>query len=1094
MQKPEEHEGRDCYGDNDHVGFQETNVGFTNSGYETGTCMTHFSVETICTNPNSCCFPSTMPGISTKQRTDEVGCSEVSRSKSDNASSHTEQSNLRGLETNKSRLSSHSMFKLLNGRIVSCSIYSRAGIHEFSSILTDDANQDDISSSRGPLLSQKSRTIRMERNKVATKQSSFHGLPSPNMYISSPVMDWGHKYLFLPSVGYLTVANTCNESILHIYEPFSTNLQFYPCNFSEVLLGPGEVASICFVFLPRWVGFTSAHLILQTSSGGFLVQAKGFAVESPYEIQALIGLCISSSQELSKNLSLFNPFDVTLYVEEITSWISISLGNTTQHTGAVCSIENFQGYNEHNLLSADDWLVMNSGNAGFPLGAMSLNRNWVIKPKSSETIIEIDLSPESKGRILGAFCMQLLRSSQDMVDIVMVPLEADLHRKSSYDDPASSVSVSLDAMMVPYDGNGAVFVAISLKNSAPYVLNVVKISEVANTKVFHIKHMEGLLLFPGAVTKVAVITCTKLPDENHDSASEVSNLISIRKFLIMTNESISPKIEVSCEDILQICMEHKKDPSMAYKHHSERAKFDIAWMGSFGDGIQLASWTKAAEADELVLQNWKTQGTSGGMTVLDENELLFPMVQDGSHFSKWITVTNPSKQPVIMQLILNSGGIVDECRSQDDFIKLRSGSLVQNSSIVPIRFGFSMRENALTEAYAQPYGRASFGTDRGLLSMAILVSAPLLFLVLCFLVHQEMVLGSRDYFFKSEGKNSITTIRTGGKSSRANRIQRNSKFPVSAEMDGLLSSVGDTKSLKDASNGRYPNSQVRTKGQELTGPNAKITPENDWEPNSILDPERETSLQSLPSKSAVTENLDIKEAPQAGYLSIRIEKEKVRRRRKRKGGFRELIEVSGNQSGNSTPSSPLSPITSVLPNRKWSLCPVVDQSAEARNPFSQLADQCCEKGQVFGPISEENLLAPKVSGEHGSNNWYSSIQEQSTLPRKIVPNSVFLPSTISPCPGRATPSMLSSSFPLSSTSVIAPSVRAPGPKLSDQKTINAERKCRLRDEYTYNIWGDHFSGLHIMGSSKDVTFNSSTTESDPESFFARGPLTFMKKI
>ncbi|KAE8703768.1 O-Glycosyl hydrolases family 17 protein [Hibiscus syriacus] len=316
-------------------------------------------------------------------------------------------------------------------------------------------------------------------------------------HICHPVMDLGHKYLFLPSVGYLTVANTCNDSILHIHEPFSTNLQFYPCNFSEVLLGPGEVASICFEFLPRWAGFTSAHLILQTSSGGFLVQARSFAVESPYEIQPLLGLHISSSQE-----------------------------------------------------------------------------------------------------------------------------------KSSYDDPASSLSVSLDAMMVPYDRNGVVFVAISLKNSAPYALSVVKISEVANTKVFHIKHMEGLLLFPGAVTRVAVFTCTKLPDENHDSALSVV-----------------------------------KDSSMAYKHHSERAKFDNAWIGSFGDSMQLASWTKAAEADELVLQNWKTQGTSGDMTVLDDNELLFPMIQVGSHFSKWITVTNPSKQPVIMQLILNSGEIVDECRS-----------------------------------------------------------------------------------------------------------------------------------------------------------------------------------------------------------------------------------------------------------------------------------------------------------------------------------------------------------------------------------------------------------------------------------------------
>ena len=154
------------------------------------------------------------------------------------------------------------MFKLLNSRIVSCSLYSRAGIHEFLSILTDGANQNDISSCRGPLLSQKSTSVRMEKNRKVTKLGSFDGLSLPNVDISPPVMDWGRKYLFLPSVAYLTVANTCNDSSLHVYEPFNTNIQFYPYNFSEVLLGPGEVASICFVFLPRWMGLSSGHLIL----------------------------------------------------------------------------------------------------------------------------------------------------------------------------------------------------------------------------------------------------------------------------------------------------------------------------------------------------------------------------------------------------------------------------------------------------------------------------------------------------------------------------------------------------------------------------------------------------------------------------------------------------------------------------------------------------------------------------------------------------------------------------------------------------------------------------------------------------------------
>ncbi|XVF15587.1 hypothetical protein REPUB_Repub09cG0167200 [Reevesia pubescens] len=1259
MPKTEEYVGCEYYRDNHHVGY-------TNSGYDTETSTNRLSVESICTDSHSFCFPSTLPGFSTEESTLEVGSLEVSRSQSDSASSYVEPSNIERQANNKNWLSNHSMFKLLNGRMVSCSLYSRAGFHEFSSTLTDGANENDISSCRGPLLSRKNTSVRMKKDREVTKLGSFDGLPSPNVDISPPIMDWGHKHLFLPSVAYLTVANTCNDSILHVYEPFSTNAQFYPCNYSEVLLGPGEVASICFVFFPRWVGLSSAYLILQTSSGGFLVQARGFAVESPYEIQPLVSLDIPSSGQLSKNLSLFNPFDETLYVEEITSWISVSLGNTTHHTEAVCGTENFHGYNGHSLLSAEDWLVMNSGKSGFPLMAMRPNRNWEINPESSETIIEIDLSSESEGKISGAFCMQLWRPSQDTSDIVIVPLEVDLDWKASYDDHASSLSVSLDAL-VPYDDSETVFVAISLKNAAPSVLSVAKISEVADTKVFHFKYMEGLLLFPGAVTQVAVITCTELPVEIHDSAFEVSNTIRSCKLLIMTNESISPQIEVSCEDIIHICGEHQKDLSMAYDHQSEKVKSDNTRTGSLGDGMQLASWAKAADADQLVLGNWKSQGTVGGMSVLDDHEVLFPMVQVGSHCSKWITVKNPSKQPVIMQLILNSGEIVDECKSQDILMKPLSGSLVHNSSTIPMRFGFSIGESAQTEAYVHPHGRASFGpilfhpsnrcgwrssalirnnlsgvewlSLRGFggsvslvlsegskpiqsvefnlslptslntshpqmffnmeettyacslpflkelyakntgdlplevrsievsgtecvvdgfmvhsckgfslepgestkllisyqpdfsaamvhrdlelalatgivvipmkatlpvymlnlckksvfwmrlkkLSIAILLSASLLFLIFCLIFHQPMILGSQDYFYKTE-KNPITTIRGGGKSSRVNRNQRNSKFFVSAEMDGLLSSVRDAKSLNEVSNGRYPNGQVRSKEQGLTDQNAKLTLENDREIDSFLDPQREISLQSLPSKSAVAENPDINEAPQAGNLTIRIGKEKGRRRRKRKGGFKELIEVSSSQSGNSTPSSPLSPLTSVTHNRTLSLSPDVDHSLEARNPFTQL-----EKGKVCDPTSKANVLGPKVSVEHGSNNWYSSIQRQSTLPRKFVSKPVLLSSTTFPCAGRAYPSMLSSSSPLASTSVITPCARAPGSKLSDQKTIKAERKDRLGDEYTYDIWGDHFSGLHLMGNTKDVAMNSSTTENDSNSFFVRGPQTLMKK-
>ncbi|KAI3947638.1 hypothetical protein MKX01_034303 [Papaver californicum] len=116
---------------------------------------------------------------------------------------------------------------------------------------------------------------------------------------------------------------------------------------------------------------------------------------------------------------------------------------------------------------------------------------------------------------------------------------------------------------------------------------------------------------------------------------------------------------------------------------------------------------EGAEADELVLRSWKSQGTTSGMSVLEEEEVLFPVVQIGSHHSKWISVKNPSAKPVIMQLILNSGEIIEACKIAD-MLPLSSSS-VHDDSTRPARYGFSTAASAITEVYVHPNGRAFLG-------------------------------------------------------------------------------------------------------------------------------------------------------------------------------------------------------------------------------------------------------------------------------------------------------------------------------------------------------------------------------------------------
>lgn len=118
---------------------------------------------------------------------------------------------------------------------------------------------------------------------------------------------------------------------------------------------------------------------------------------------------------------------------------------------------------------------------------------------------------------------------------------------------------------------------------------------------------------------------------------------------------------------------------------------------------------EAVKADELVLRNWRSQGTTAGISVLEDRELLFPVVQIGSHFSKWISVHNPSQRPVVMQLVLHSGEIIDQCKSSDDLSELTLSSRFTEIGSMKTRVGFSISDSAITEAFVHPYGSAQFG-------------------------------------------------------------------------------------------------------------------------------------------------------------------------------------------------------------------------------------------------------------------------------------------------------------------------------------------------------------------------------------------------
>ncbi|RZC30631.1 uncharacterized protein LOC114421585 [Glycine soja] len=1244
IQNPPDYDGCASFERSYDLGSSDATVSDSSLGY--GFPSPHNSYENVCPKSHSFCFPSMLSGLSHKEKI--IKEASLGESGSQYNSPFCAELPQDGRQTsNQSWSAEHGVFRLLNGGVVSCSLNTREEVDGIPPLPTEVGCKDDISSCGGSSLKQKT-TRFWSTNSEVSKSNSFDGSVSPNVRIGPTMLDWGQKYLYSSSAAFLTVTNTCNDSILNLYEPFSSDLQFYPCNFSDVSLRPGESALICFVFFPKSLGLSSASLILQTSSGGFIVEAKGYATECPFGIQPLSGVQISPGGRLSKNFSLFNPFDETLYVKEITAWISISSGHNSVETEAICRINDFQVIDAWLFPTIKDRLVVNSGHS--PMIAIRPHRNWDIAPHGSENLMEMDIMVGFEGKIFGAFCLHLLRPSQDTSDTIMVPIEVEVDSHSACDTVGIFISATLEGLATC--DSGEIAITISLRNDAPYVLGFVKVMEVSDTELFRIKFKEGLLLFPGTVTQVGIIYCSHLHLDLHDFAPKVSNLRENCKLLILTNDSTSPLIEIPCEDILYICFEHhrKMHSSDQVEGKSKHTQFDSRRTGYMGRSMQLRPNLKVLETrdvDELVLANWKSQGVTGSMSVLEDSEVLFLMIQVGSYVSKWITVKNPSQHPVVMQLILNSGEIINECRDLDDLLFPSSSSnLVLDEGATPKKYGFSIPENALTEAYVHPHEHVTLGpiifypSDRcgwsgsalirnnlsgvewiplkgygGLLSLVLLersehvdnvdfdlkmpktlnfslpytllhmkeissacsqhlvkelyakntgdlplevksirvsgrecgldgfkilsckgfalepgestkllisyqtdfsaavvhrdlelvlatgifllpmkasfpyymlssckrsmywmrlkkslgfiLVASLIFLIFCFIFPQTTALGFLDFSCKSDDNLVHTTIKSAEKTPMLHHDQRKSKLSMASEMNHLM----------EASSGKYSYGQGNPSELEIS---QQLThkSENHEQTSHALDIQSERKL----SSSAV-QNSDPMKASQLGYLTVKTGKEKGRRRKRKSLGAKSaaLSEVSSSQSGNSTPSSPLSPTPSATPKCNWPMSPDEEQPPEAPSSMTQVATQHSANDQASAAVAVSNILKP-ASTQRCTNSKSSQVPHSASRSATSLP--VQKPCATSPIPASTFPS------PLGSKSTVNLHARAPGSQLHNQTAVQA-RETGLANEYTYDIWGDHFSGLHLLVPKNVTSMKSSPVENNFDSFFVRGPQTLV---
>ncbi|PKA49126.1 hypothetical protein AXF42_Ash010811 [Apostasia shenzhenica] len=533
----------------------------------------------------------------------------------------------------------------------------------------------------------------------------------PEIELSPPLLDWGAKNLYSPSLAILKVVNKHKEHVLNIYDPFSTNSQFFAYDFQELLVAPGESASIPFIFLPRLLGFSSAQIVLQTTFGGFIIDAKGVGTSSPYHLQTLEGLNICVGERMSRKLSLYNPCPDELFVKEVTTSVSIYGSKQNHSTYVVCKSDTCHqsGIDLDSVLEST-WFSL--GDFGLFTFDIRPYEQWEIPPHSAKAVVELKFWSSLARKVSGAICLKLSTSKEGSDTTVIVPLDIEVQEMNDYTDLKGFVSLSFETL-IPCQGRRSVF-SISLRNDASNVLHVVKIvEETANRhKLFQIKYKEGLLLFPGTVTRIALLTYTSHDLQN--TVTEVSHAGLNCMLAIMTNDSSNPEMSIPCHALVRnSCIYqpgHNSESQGAYSKLTsieEKKKLKSTMASSVGNIVEISSSFK--DADDLILLNWRSQATASKMSVLEDEELLFPVVLVGSHYSKWISVHNPSQKPVVMQLLLNSAVITDQCKFNDDYLEHTFLSKYSHIDSAEISVGFSIAESAITEAIVHPLESALFG-------------------------------------------------------------------------------------------------------------------------------------------------------------------------------------------------------------------------------------------------------------------------------------------------------------------------------------------------------------------------------------------------
>jgi len=274
----------------------------------------------------------------------------------------------------------------------------------------------------------------------------LNSLATPDAPFFTPQLEFGIQPLHQCQVAFLTIMNSCNGSRLQLLAAKSDNRQFFVTGFSEKLVAPGGTLTFPVCYLPQSVGAAKGSITIETGVDPLVVPLQGEGVESLYKMHVRVH---GKSHYV---ISLFNPFNETLFVEEVV----FSPENDDDFKEGFSSEETSEGrkniYSDRVVSEStlDDIVIeaeegslrqdgeSSSHNHGL---LMRAGETWELPAQTAKDIVEFNILLERGEMFRGAFQVRISGAPLEGKGVILVyPFSSRVSRPSL----VLSISATLD--------------------------------------------------------------------------------------------------------------------------------------------------------------------------------------------------------------------------------------------------------------------------------------------------------------------------------------------------------------------------------------------------------------------------------------------------------------------------------------------------------------------------------------------------------------------------------------------------------------------------------------------------------------------------